>query len=53
MHILVVPQNKGYPIGGLHNEDYNILGSILGSPCLGKLPYCCRQVKGPVAKCRG
>ena len=44
MHILVVSQNKGYPIGGLHNKDYNILGSILGSPYLGKLPYCCRQV---------
>ena len=26
------------PFGGTHNEDYKILRSILGSPCLGKLP---------------
>ena len=24
-----------YPIGGPHNKEYNILGSILGSPLLG------------------
>ena len=28
----------GYPFGGPHNKDYNILGSILGSHYLGKLP---------------
>ena len=25
--------------GGPQNKDYSILGSILGSPYLGKLPY--------------
>ena len=25
--------------GGPHNKDYSILGSILGSPYFGKLPY--------------
>ena len=25
--------------GGSHNKEDSILGSILGSPCLGKLPY--------------
>ena len=25
--------------GGPHNKDYNILGSILGSPYFGKLPF--------------
>ena len=34
-----VSQNKGYLSGGPHNKDYSILGSILGSPYLGKLPY--------------
>ena len=38
MHF-VVSQNKGYPIGSPHNKDYNILGSILGSPYLGKLSF--------------
>ena len=28
----------GYLFGGLHNLDYSIVGSILGSPYLGKLP---------------
>ena len=32
-------QNYGYPFGGPHNKDYNILGSTLGFPYLGKLPY--------------
>ena len=31
-------QNWGYLFGGPHNKDYSILGSILGSPYLGKLP---------------
>ena len=34
-----VSQNYGYPFGGPYNKDYSILGSILGSPYLGKLPY--------------
>ena len=33
-----VSQNYGYLSGGPYNKDYNILGSILGSPYLGKLP---------------
>ena len=28
----------GVPFGGPHKKDYGILGSILGSPYLGKLP---------------
>ena len=34
-----VSQNWGYHFGGPCNKDYNILGSILGSPYFGKLPY--------------
>ena len=34
-----VSQNWGYHFRGPHNKDYSILGSILGSPYLGKLPY--------------
>ena len=30
---------KRYLIGGLYNKDYSTLGSILGSPYLGKLTY--------------
>ena len=30
--------NEGCFLGGPKNEDYSILGSILGSPYLGKLP---------------
>ena len=33
-----VSQNQGYHFRGPHNKDYSILGSILGSPYLGKLP---------------
>ena len=29
----------GVPFGGPHSKDYKILGSILGSPYFGKLPY--------------
>ena len=32
-------QNWRYPLGGPHNKDYSILGSILGSPHFGKLPH--------------
>ena len=34
-----ISQNWGYLIGGPHNKDYSILGSTLGSPYFGKLPY--------------
>ena len=29
----------GVPSWGPYNEGYNILGSILGCPCFGKVPY--------------
>ena len=29
----------GVPFGGPHNKNYSILGSILGYPNFGKLPY--------------
>ena len=32
------PKIRDTLFGGLHNKDYSILGSILGSPYLGKLP---------------
>ena len=32
-------QNQGYHFACPSNKDYNILGSILGSPYFGKLPY--------------
>ena len=34
-----VSQNRGIPFGGPYKKDYSILGSILGSPYVGKLPY--------------
>ena len=34
-----ISQNYGYLFGGPHNKDYSILGSILGPPYFGKLPY--------------
>ena len=40
-----VSQNQGYLCCGPYKEDYSeysILGSILGSPYLGKPPYSCR-----------
>ena len=33
------PKIRGYLFGGPNNQDYSILGSILGSPYFGKLPY--------------
>ena len=33
-----VSQITGTFLGGPHNKDYSILGSILGSPHFGKLP---------------
>ena len=33
------PKLGGLPFLGPHNKDYNIFGSILGSPYFGKLPY--------------
>ena len=35
---LWVPFFSGRGGAGAHNKDYQILGSILGSPYLGKLP---------------
>ena len=40
-----VSQNYGYLLWGPHNKDYSILGSILGSPYLGKLPYCPKNLR--------
>ena len=37
------PQIGGYLLGGLYNKDYGILGSILGSPYLGKLPIASKR----------
>ena len=34
-----VSQNLGYHFGGPYNKDYSFLGSILGYPYFGKLPY--------------
>ena len=33
------PKIRGTNFGGPHNKDYSILGSILGSPYFGKLPF--------------
>ena len=33
------PKIKGTLFGGTHIEDYSILGSILGYPNFGKVPY--------------
>ena len=33
------PKIRGYLFGGPHNKDHSTLGSILGSPCFGKLPF--------------
>ena len=40
----------GVPSGDPHNKDYSILGSILGSPCIGKLPLLTpkKHIKSPV-----
>ena len=37
--LMGVSQNQGYLFGGPHNNDYGILGSILGSPFFWELPY--------------
>ena len=34
-----VSQNLGVLFEGPNNKDYSLLGSILGSPYFGKLPY--------------
>ena len=34
-----VSHNYGYLFGGSYNKDCSALGSILGSPYFGKLPY--------------
>ena len=33
------PKRRGTFLRGPHVKDYSILGSILGSPDFGKLPY--------------
>ena len=45
------PKIRGVFLGGLNNTAYSVLGSILGSPCFGKLPLVpgcgiCRGVGG-------
>ena len=34
----------GYHFEGPNNKDFSILGSILGSPYFGKLPYSARNL---------
>ena len=34
-----VSQHQGYHFGGPYDKDYSILGSILGYPNFGELPY--------------
>ena len=34
-----VSQSWRVPFGSLYNKDYTIVGPILGSPYLGKLPW--------------
>ena len=34
-----VSHNEWYRLGGAHNKDYNISGSILGPPLFEKLQY--------------
>ena len=36
------PKMRGTILGGPHNKDYDILGSTLGSPYFGKLPFMVR-----------
>ena len=43
-----VSQNYGYLLGGPNNKDYSILGSILGSPYFGKLPYTPNIIYSPM-----
>ena len=40
-----VSQNYGYLFGGAHTKDYSILGSILGSPILGKYQVILKFIK--------
>ena len=40
-------QNDGYLLGVLNNKGYSILGSILGSPYLGKLPSLAQHAEVP------
>ena len=43
------PKIGGYLFGVAHNEDYSILGSLLGSPYVGKLPFGGFQNCGPLS----
>ena len=41
------PEFRGTFYGGPNNKDCSLLGSILASPCLGKLPCTpCLEVQG-------
>ena len=39
----------GVPFWGPHNKDFDIFGSIFGSPYYGKLPF--SSSEGPKAQC--
>ena len=43
------PKIRGTLFGGPYNKGYSILGSILGSPYFGKLPYAARVPPSVVA----
>ena len=38
---LGLPKIRGTFLGGPNNKGYRKIGSLLGSPCCGKLPYMC------------
>ena len=42
------PKIRGTLFGGPHNKEYSILGSMLGSPYSGKLPYLPQTLPKPV-----
>ena len=44
VYLLGFPQLRGTFFGGPYKKDYSILGSILGYPYFGKLPYLCDTV---------
>ena len=39
LHKIGVSHNQGYHFGVPHNMGYSILGSIVGSPYFGELPF--------------
>ena len=42
------PKITGTFSGGPYNKDHSILGSTLGSPWLGELPYCYPEQSGDI-----